>query len=380
MPSRSRHTVSAAGSVALLELVENAVTSTSLICRKNSAWTASGEIAQPERHRAEQVQQQHRCAAHDEKPERDQDVEADLDDHAENHRRYGIGREPQREMHDAGHEVARRYRVRPAACACVRLGSDRPGGADQDREHDQRQHVAEHVALVADERAEQVARHEHVDDAAWGHPHVRLARLDVRAGLAAVLLHQAGRRRLLQSPARIEQVHHDQAERGRNRHVDEEQRERAAGQRPEVRRARRVARRRPRGTRTPAGSRRRTACAGTPVRVGRTGSSRPSEPARASRHEFGQEQHECPGDGAERQAQQDAVGKPGIGVGRHESAPHNAQRSAHCVGRRRDWQARRRLVQASWDQILGGSVSRPKLRCMPSALQNASIAASGESL
>ena len=36
MPSRSRHAASAAGNVALLELVENAVTSTSLISRKNS--------------------------------------------------------------------------------------------------------------------------------------------------------------------------------------------------------------------------------------------------------------------------------------------------------------------------------------------------------
>ena len=38
---------------------------------------------------------------------REQDIDADLHHHAEDHRGHRDRREPQREMHDAGHELSR---------------------------------------------------------------------------------------------------------------------------------------------------------------------------------------------------------------------------------------------------------------------------------
>ena len=45
---------------------------------------------------------------------------------------------------------------------------------------------------------------------------------------------------------------------------------------------------------------------------------------------LGQDQHQCSGDRTNRQAQQDAVGKPGIGVGRHEHPTQCAAERALC--------------------------------------------------
>ena len=53
--------------------------------------------------------------------------------------------------------------------------------------------------------------------------------------LAAVLLNQPRGRLLAEAAAGLQHVHHQQAERGRDRHVDEEQRERASRERPQVR-------------------------------------------------------------------------------------------------------------------------------------------------
>ena len=79
-PAASRATASAVGSVAALELVENAVTSTGRISREKLERAAARQEPQPQRHRPEQVQQQHGDAAGDEHAERDHDVPADLDD------------------------------------------------------------------------------------------------------------------------------------------------------------------------------------------------------------------------------------------------------------------------------------------------------------
>ena len=60
--------------------------------------------AQPERHRTEEMEEHDRQAPEGEDAEGDQDVQPDLDDDAVDHQRHGIRREPQGELHDAGHE------------------------------------------------------------------------------------------------------------------------------------------------------------------------------------------------------------------------------------------------------------------------------------
>ena len=55
-----------------------------------------------------------------------------------------IRREPQREVHDARHELRDGFESVLEALAPASAGSAEAGGADQDREQDQRQHVAEY--------------------------------------------------------------------------------------------------------------------------------------------------------------------------------------------------------------------------------------------
>ena len=125
-----------------------------------------------------------------------------------------IGREPQREVDDAGHQVVDEAEAGPELLAPV-LAQLHRRGADQDREQDQRQHVAEAIAVVADEGAEQVPRHEHLDDR--HRRHVRLLRAlgDVLRGRAAVFLEQLGPGLGRQRGTRLDHVHHDEAERRR---------------------------------------------------------------------------------------------------------------------------------------------------------------------
>jgi hypothetical protein len=196
-------------------------------------WATLGEQHEPERHRPEQVQEQHAGAAKHEQPKRNEDVESHLHDDAENHCRNRVRREPQGEVHDPGHQVGNGFQsVEKLPLARFRQGQT--GRAHQDGKEDQRQDLAEHVALVADERAEQVARHEHVDYRGWCHRRARLMGGDVRLRLPAVFLHQRGGRRRIQLPTRVQHVHHQQPERDPDEHVRREQRERLACERAEV--------------------------------------------------------------------------------------------------------------------------------------------------
>jgi len=63
-----------------------------------------GPEAQPERHRAEKVEEHHREAPEGKDAEGDQDIQADLDDHTIDHQRHRVGCELQRDLHDTSHE------------------------------------------------------------------------------------------------------------------------------------------------------------------------------------------------------------------------------------------------------------------------------------
>jgi hypothetical protein len=107
-------------------------------------------------------------------------------------------------------------------------------GAHQDCEHDERQHVAECAAIVADEGAEQISRHEHFDHAHRCQVWLLRASFDMLRRRAAILLHEGLPSLRRQGLARSNDVHHQQAESNRNGHVQEEQRERTACQRSEL--------------------------------------------------------------------------------------------------------------------------------------------------
>ncbi len=136
-------------------------------------------------------------------------------------------------MHDAGHQLVDRLEAILESLAPLRR-QFQARRTDEDREQDQRQHVAEHVALVADERTEQVARHEHLDDRCRRHRRPLGALRHMLLRLPAVLLDQARRGFLVEPVARLQDVHHDEPEGRGDRHVHEKERERAAGERTEV--------------------------------------------------------------------------------------------------------------------------------------------------
>ena len=233
-PRSSRAAASAVGRVAALELVEKAVTSTGRISLNVSMGLRRA------RNRSQIDIVPNRCSSMtrmqpaDEQAERDHDVPADLHHDAVDHGRHRVGREPEREVHDAGHEVVDEAESRPELLAPVLAQLDR-GGADEDREQDQRQHVAEAVAVVADEGAEQVPRHEHLDDRHRRHVRLSRALRDVLGGRAAVLLEELGPGLGRQRSAGLDHVHHDEAERHGDRHVQEEQHEGAHRERTERR-------------------------------------------------------------------------------------------------------------------------------------------------
>jgi hypothetical protein len=105
----------------------------------------------------------------------------------------------------------------------LRRSRGRPGrGTHQNRECDQRQHVAQEIALIADERAEQVARHEHVTMAMGVMSGRDAPLLDM---LRRLLLYSlgAGRWCLVQTCAGLEHIHHHEAKVAGDGHVREEQ-------------------------------------------------------------------------------------------------------------------------------------------------------------
>ena len=191
-----------------------------------------GPELQPQGHRAEEMNRHHAGAAEHEDPERQQDVEARLHQHAVDEAGHGVGRQPQREVHDAGHQLGDHLKrvLELPPLVVDQAGADEP---DQDGKEDERQHVADAGGAVADDGGEQVSRHEHLDNHREGEAGRGLRGRDVLLGRAAVFGHETVLGGGVDVMAGFERVHHHQAEGDADGHVEKEEEERPAGQRPE---------------------------------------------------------------------------------------------------------------------------------------------------
>ena len=225
-------------------------------------------------------------------------------------------------MHDAGHEVVDEAEAGAELLAAV-LAQLHGRGADEDREQDQRQHVAEAIAVVADEGAEEVPRHEHLDDRHRRHVRLFRALRDVLRGRAAVLLQQLFPGLGCHRSAGLDHVHHDDAERHRDRHVQEEEHESAHRKRPERREMIELG--------DAHGQRRehqrdhheeQHAQEDLPDRVEDQGREIAGSGEEA-RRKVADQQRGAAGQGADDEADQDAIGKPGTRFRRHVFVPRH---------------------------------------------------------
>ena len=225
-------------------------------------------------------------------------------------------------MHDAGHEVVDQAEAGTELLAPV-LAQLHRRGADEDREQDQRQHVAEAIAVVADEGAEEVPRHEHLDDRHRCHVRLFRALCDVLRGGAAVLLEELGPGLGRHRRAGLDHVHHHDAEGHGDRHVQEEEHEGAHRERPERREVVELGdAHRERGEDERDDHEEQHAQEDLPDRVEHEG----RELARGleeTRRGLADQQGGAAGQGADEEADQDAIGKPGARFRRHVVVPRH---------------------------------------------------------
>ena len=125
---------------------------------------------------------------------------------------------------------------------------------------------------------------------------------------------------LVEAAARLQHVHHQQPERRRDRHVEEEQRERAAGERPRCESSPScttpfASEANTSGITTKNSMRRKTCPSGSSSVVANHCAAFEQRPRTGAEGE-----HDGAGDGAEHEAEQDAVRESGIGICCHESA------------------------------------------------------------
>ncbi len=137
-------------------------------------------------------------------------------------------------MHDAGHEVLHGGEALEEFLA-ARDGEGSADRADEDREEDEREHVADAAAAVADKGAEEISRHEHFHERHEREAGLRLLLVDDVGLRGAAEVGEDARLRLgVDEVAGTDDVHHEQAEHDRDAHVEEEEEEGAPGQRPEL--------------------------------------------------------------------------------------------------------------------------------------------------
>jgi hypothetical protein len=147
--------------------------------------------------------QQDEHAARDEDAERDHDVPADLDDRAVDHGGHGVRGDCEREVDDTRHQSF--TRPAPKRKLSRRSGDSFMAAAPtRIAKQDERQHVSEAPAVIADEGAEEISRHEHLDDRHRRDFGLRRVLCDLLLRCASVFLEEtcAGLRIHARRPAR----------------------------------------------------------------------------------------------------------------------------------------------------------------------------------